>query len=182
MRARVTAAGEAGVSRLVEPLESGDLRLTRGAVLLLSRNVVLPRRGGAVLALGRGCARGVTLAGPAPTGPLLAGPALAGSGVTRLLIAGAGVGAVSTPSNGTLGYIGIDLCVWLGLAGVVGALGVAGGAVVGVFSLAGVGGFGVAGVVGGGVGREGFGVHQDQEFGGDLLLQQRDERIRVTHP
>ncbi|MFI7037354.1 hypothetical protein ACIBI0_11745 [Microbispora rosea] len=35
--------------------------------------------------------------------------------------------------------------------------------------------------VGGGVGGEGFGVDEDQEFGGDLLFEQGDEGIGLAH-
>ncbi|MEU8280343.1 hypothetical protein AB0C08_39230, partial [Microbispora bryophytorum] len=97
-----------------------------------------------------------------------AGPVIA-SGVVGVLAVPPILGTVRA-----LGILGVPAV--LGVLGAVRTLGV-----LGVFGVVVVGG-GVFGVVGWGVGGEGFGVDQDQEFGDDFLLHQRDERIRLAHP
>ncbi|MFI7028527.1 hypothetical protein ACIBK1_07450 [Microbispora rosea] len=62
------------------------------------------------------------------------------------------------------------------------AAGVVGGGGRGAGAFGGGGAVGVDRVgVGGGVGGEGFGVDEDQELGGDFLLQQGDEGIGLAH-
>ncbi|MEV4328814.1 hypothetical protein AB0J37_41800 [Microbispora rosea] len=113
---------------------------------------------------------GLTLGGSVLTRPALVGPWLA-----RLLIAGTGGGTVGASGTGVRGSIGTGVAPRTGVRRSVGtgmclSLGFGG--------VGGVGGVGVGRV---GVGGEGFGVDQDEEFGGDLLLEQGDEGIGLAH-
>ncbi|MEV5741719.1 hypothetical protein AB0L30_16875 [Microbispora rosea] len=100
-----------------------------------------------------------------------------GVGVVRVVGAARVTGFARRAGDGVVGLAGVvSASGVVRVGGVLGGGGLAHGRAAGV-----VGGGGrVAGAFGG-VGGEGFGVDQDEEFGGDLLFQQGDEGIGLAH-
>ncbi|MEU7695006.1 hypothetical protein, partial [Microbispora hainanensis] len=97
-------------------------------------------------------------------------------GLARLVSGPGGVGGVvAGGAVAEVCEVVADLVVGGRVSGVFGGrVGLFGGRVGGVWVVVGgVGGFGVGG--------EGFGADHDEELGGDLLLQQGDQGVRLAH-